>query len=99
MVIFTQGVAWVDGHTIVPYGEALLSLPVSRAARRAYLGAHPATADSFRPIGDGYRMTGDESQIAACRALGRDAARRKGHPVHRFDAADAHDRATWDYSV
>jgi hypothetical protein len=24
MVIFTQGVAWVDGHTIAPYGEAML---------------------------------------------------------------------------
>jgi hypothetical protein len=44
-------------------------------------------------------MTGYESQIAACRALGQDVARREGRPVHRFDAADAHDRATWDYSV
>ncbi len=99
MVIFTQGVAWVDGNTIAPYGEALLSLPVSRAARRAYLDAHPALADNFRPIRDGYRMTGYESQIAACRALGHDAARREGRPVHRFDAADAHDRSTWDYGV
>jgi len=99
MVIFTHGVAWVDDNTIAPYEEALLSLPVSRAARRAYLDAHPALADNVRPIRDGYRMTGYESQIAACRSLGHDAARRKGRPVHRFDAADAHDRSTWDYGV
>ena len=24
MVILTQGVAWVDGYTIAPYGEAML---------------------------------------------------------------------------
>ncbi len=72
---------------------------MSRAARRAYLDAHPALADNVHPIRDGYRMTGDESQIVACRALKHDAARRESCPVHRFAAADAHDRSTWDYSV
>ena len=97
--MFTLGVTWVDDDTIAPLGEAMLSLPVSRAARRTYLRAHPGEADSFRAIRGGYRMTGYESQIAACRALGQSEARAEGQPAHPFDAADAHDRATWDYHV
>jgi len=75
MVIFTLGITWVDDYTSAPQGEAILSLPVSRAARRAYLRAHPGVADSFRAIRGGYRMTGYESQIAACRASGQAEAR------------------------
>jgi len=89
----------VDDYTIAPQGEAILSLPVSRAARRAYLRVHPGAADSFRAIRDGYRMTGYESQIAACRAAGQAEACAEGRPVHPFDAADAHDRTMWDYGV